>query len=486
MAGLGIRSPLLLLLTAFALIATAATSALSLPVIIVIALAFICALLTPAAPLAMLVVLLTLSPLRTLIATESTFNSQLDIGQILLILYFGIWLADRIRQRKPIFVFQPSTPLTAALCLTAVFALGAWTGTSFSDWLTEWLKWVVITLLIWNLPLTAGNHWRWLVFAILLSAAANALVGLYIFLGGSGADHLLILGRFFRAFGTFGQPNPFGGFMGIALPIGIMAAYSELSTVVSRWRTKRRLDWQPAIVFALCAAASLLIVAALVASWSRGAWLGTAFAAIAMLVALPRRFSRGIFLTIGVVFLFTLMWATGLLPNSIVSRLTTTATELVTISDVRGVAIYPSNYAVIERLAHWQAAVNMATDSPVLGVGLGSYETVYDKYRLIFWEEPLGHAHNHYLNMLAETGVVGLTAYLVFWVAILRLTWSLRRHPDDFARCIAIGLLGSWVYIAVHSIFDNLYVNNLFLHIGVLLSMLAVLQRQLTHALELD
>ena len=486
MVGLLNRSPLLILLTAFALIAVAATSVLSLPIIFFIGLTFICALLSPVTPLAMLVVLLTLSPLRTLIATESTIALPLDIGQILLVLYLGIWLADRIRQRKPVFAFQPSMPMTAAICLTAVFTLGAWTGASFSGWLTEWLKWVVMTLLIWNLPLMAGKHWRWLIFAILLSAAANALVGLYIFLGGSGADHLLILGRFFRAFGTFGQPNPFGGFMGIALPIAIMAAYSQLPIILSGWQTNRRLPWGPALVFALCTLASLLILSALVASWSRGAWLGTAIAILAMLVALPRQLIRGVFLTIGIAFFFTLMWATGLLPSSIVSRLTTTATELVTISDVRGVAIYPSNYAVIERLAHWQAAINMAADSPLLGVGLGSYEVVYDNYRLINWEEPLGHAHNLYLNMLAETGIVGLAAYLAFWLAILRLTWSLRRHPDDFSRCVVIGLLGSWVYIAVHSIFDNLYVNNLFLHIGVLLSVLAVLQLQLTQALELE
>jgi hypothetical protein len=57
------------------------------------------------------------------------------------------------------------------------------------------------------------------------------------------------------------------------------------------------------------------------------------------------------------------------------------------------------------------------------------------------------------------------------------LTWRARRHPDPLARLIAVGLFGTWTYLAVHSLTDNLYVNNLFLHLGVLLGVLALLHR---------
>ncbi len=56
----------------------------------------------------------------------------------------------------------------------------------------------------------AGALWR-----------RNALIGLYEFFGGSGALVLLIDNRFSRAFGTFGQPNPFGGFMGLLAPVAL-------------------------------------------------------------------------------------------------------------------------------------------------------------------------------------------------------------------------------------------------------------------------
>ncbi len=469
-----------------AAIALALFSALPAPLILPGALILLCALLLPSTSLVALAVLLTLSPLRSLIATEAPGLLPIQIGQLLLLIYAGAWLLQRIQARKPILVCPANPVFFAAVGLSAVFAIGAWTSESLGGWLNEWLKWVLIALFIWHLSLDGGDNWRWLIFALLVAASANALVGLYAFFGGSGADHLVILGRFFRAFGTFGQPNPFGGFMGIALPLGLMGLYSQCLAIARQIRGGRPVGrWRLAAAGGY-GLASALIAAALIASWSRGAWLGSAFALLIMLVALPRRLYRGLLFASGVALLCVGLWLAGLLPNAIVSRLTTAATDLFTISDVRGVNITPSNYAVIERLAHWQAAVAMAHDRPILGVGLGNYEIVYADYRLINWELPLGHAHNLYLNLLAEAGIVGLAAYLAFWLVVFIVTWRCRRHPDLFARSCAIALLGCWTYIAVHSFFDNLYVNNLFFHIGVLLSVSALLYRQTSHSLELD
>jgi O-antigen ligase len=56
----------------------------------------------------------------------------------------------------------------------------------------------------------------------------------------------------------------------------------------------------------------------------------------------------------------------------------------------------------------------MARQRPALGVGFGNYEAAYPQYRLMSWPFALGHAHNYYLNLLSETGVAGLAAYLLF------------------------------------------------------------------------
>lgn len=475
-----------LLSSAAALIAGLALNILPLPFFLLLVLTALCIALIPQTPLAMLVILLVLSPLRTLIATESSLALPLDIGQILLALYLAVWLAFGIMRRHPLPRLPVEPALLSAVGLCIVFAVGVWTSDSIGNWLTEWLKWVVIALLIWILSQTARANWTWLIAAVIASATANAIVGLYIFFGGSGADHLVILGRYFRAFGTFGQPNPFGGFMGIALPLALMCAAGKVYQIAMSYRAGRRLKSRRVAELATITLIVAILLAALLASWSRGAWLGFSASLVVMLIALPRRLMKGISYALALAALFVSMWYVGLLPRSVVSRITTAATDLITVSDVRGIEFYPWNYAVVERVAHWQAAVSMAQTQPFFGHGLGNYAEAYEDYRLINWEEPLGHAHNLYLNFLAETGVVGLVAYLAFWLIIFGVTWTTRRHPDWNARAIALGLLGCWTYIAVHSIFDNLFVNNLFLHVGVLLSVLAILYRQVSHSLEVE
>jgi O-antigen ligase len=194
--------------------------------------------------------------------------------------------------------------------------------------------------------------------------------------------------------------------------------------------------------------------------------------------AVPRNTRRGILFLGGIAALISVLWFTGLLPRSVVDRLGTSTQEFFAFEDVRGVDITPDNYAVAERLAHWQAALNMASAHPLFGVGLGNYEVVYPQSRLINWFEPLGHAHNYFLNILAEAGVIGLLAYGKVWIGIIGLSWRGRQHPDILSRFVVIGLLGTWVYLAVHSFFDNLYVNNLFLHLGLMLGILAALYNQ--------
>lgn len=190
--------------------------------------------------------------------------------------------------------------------------------------------------------------------------------------------------------------------------------------------------------------------------WPKKLWQGVALLAVAGLL-----FFGGV--------------RTGIVPASVTERITSFSGDL-RFGDVRGVGINDANYAVLERLAHWQAALDMARDNIWFGVGFGNYEPVYDTYALLNWPYPLGHAHNYYLNILAETGVWGLAAYLLLWTAVFFQTIRQLRQLDWPVRGIALGLLGAWTAVTVHHLVDKLYVNNIYIHLGVMFGLLQLLE----------
>jgi putative inorganic carbon (HCO3(-)) transporter len=427
-------------------------------------------------PLTAFFALLVLAPMRTLIETESPVRLPLEIGQITVLVLAGAWLIFRITRQKPLLNFTWSPiyiPLAGFLIAVSATAFSA---LSMSAWLNEWLKWVMITALV--VLVLDFRHWEWLVGGLILAAAGNALVGVYIFLGGSGALHLLINERFFRAFGTFGQPNPFGGFMGLIAPLAVAATLGQLWQLWQNYRQNRNLSGQQVLITSGYAFAAGLICLGVIISWSRGAWLGFGLSMLVFVIAIPRRWWQSILILVIVISVVGLLWASGRLPATIVDRINSATAEIFAFNDVRGVDTTPENFAVVERLAHWQAALDMARSNWWLGVGFGNYEIAYEDYRLIGWKISLGHAHNYYLNVLAETGIIGLSAYLTLWSGIFWLTLRARNHPDMSARLIAVGLLGTWTYLAIHSLTDNLYVNNLFLHLGIMLGITALLYNQ--------
>ena len=191
----------------------------------------------------------------------------------------------------------------------------------------------------------------------------------------------------------------------------------------------------------------------------RRTWLGVGAVALAIAVLLSAN-------------------AIGLLPGAIRARLTD-FTQQAQVYDVRGVGINDANYAVLERLAHWQAAGEMIRYHPWTGVGFSNYEPVYSQYALMNWPIALGHAHNYYLNVAAELGVPGLVFYALLWGAIFWQTARALRRGSGWERGLALGLLGAWTHLSAHHLFDNLYVNNTHLLIGALLGVLTILNKDL-------
>ncbi|MEZ4611294.1 MAG: O-antigen ligase family protein [Caldilineaceae bacterium] len=149
-------------------------------------------------------------------------------------------------------------------------------------------------------------------------------------------------------------------------------------------------------------------------------------------------------------------------------------------TDVLSQPVTDENFSVIERLAHWVAAVRMWESAPWFGIGPGNYAVIYPDVRLPRWEDALGHAHNVYLNVLAESGLVGLATYVALWLGTF--AWVIkRRHATGAAswwNALALGVLGVLVHLTVHNLVDNLFVQGMVVLLGLWLALVHLAPRE--------
>jgi O-antigen ligase len=126
----------------------------------------------------------------------------------------------------------------------------------------------------------------------------------------------------------------------------------------------------------------------------------------------------------------------------------------------------------------------MFLDHPWLGVGAGNYAQAYPDYYVSSWIEPLGHAHNYYINMLAELGVVGLGLLVALLAVVYRQLGGVlvrsEAHANTFWRAVLAGVFGGLVVFCVHNLFDSLFVHSVNIQIGVLLGLGLVATQRLT------
>jgi O-antigen ligase len=121
------------------------------------------------------------------------------------------------------------------------------------------------------------------------------------------------------------------------------------------------------------------------------------------------------------------------------------------------------------RVNLWLDTLNMSSDFPIFGTGFGTFQYIYKKYKTLDDQFLYEHAHNDYLEILTDLGLIGFLIVLVSIVLFLRkilLRWIERRDP--YAKGITLGGACGVFAILGHSLVDfNLHIpaNALFLSI---------------------
>ncbi len=113
-----------------------------------------------------------------------------------------------------------------------------------------------------------------------------------------------------------------------------------------------------------------------------------------------------------------------------------------------------SDAGVMDRWAMWQAALGMIRDRPVLGHGLNTFMANY----LTYWvggEQQPRYAHNCYLQVAAETGLVGLTAFLSLLASLFACLVRAIRRVGEPHRVLLLGMCAGLVAFAVQAGLDT-------------------------------
>lgn len=168
-------------------------------------------------------------------------------------------------------------------------------------------------------------------------------------------------------------------------------------------------------------------------------------------------FSRGGYLALGA---GLAVFAGSLLPPSIRNTRRTAAAIALFAAVSAGIFFSPFGARLLssfslqdgsnsERLRLWQETAGHIVQRPLLGTGIGNYPLLVKPSAS--YREPI-YAHNLFLDIAVETGIIGLFFFLGFLSVSFWKAWQAWRRSQDI---FALALLASLVIFSAHALFET-------------------------------
>ncbi|MBI3800861.1 MAG: O-antigen ligase family protein [Deltaproteobacteria bacterium] len=257
-----------------------------------------------------------------------------------------------------------------------------------------------------------------------------------------------------RASGPFVNPNHFANYLALIFPLAITGALSGgLLTLQRRRKTLSPSTSGAERIF--CGFVVLTLTLAILLSLSRGGWIGTVVGMSILFWVSP---SSPLERSPGV----------GCQPKRLIARFALPGCFLLLALalfflgpagrsqvDVRLEQTVTEDQGLEGRAAVWPSFLGMVRDFPLLGVGLGAWPELWPHYRQPPWSRGwYSEAHNDYVQVFAETGVLGFALLLwFFWQGGRRLYDGLwQASPGTFP--VLAALLAALGTMAFHEFVD--------------------------------
>lgn len=333
----------------------------------------------------------------------------------------------------------------------------------FTDYVKDGTIAVIVVILLQRGKALRGVLWVMLISGIFLSSfsvyqyATSSFSNNYGGFAQSGLNQIVGAIDEFRVGGPVGDPNFFAQIVVVLVPISF----------------ERYLHEKKNLLKLLALLSLVLSVLSVILSYSRGGFLAMALVFIVLVFMYPPRIYYVPVIIISIL-IFTLF-----LPPSYLDR-------IITLGDL----VKPSNTLIAEdlsyrgRLSENLAAWDMFRTHPLLGVGLNSYSYLFQQYSqnqgiaLVAGERQ---PHNLYLEVAAETGVVGFSLFALLIGFTFRTIYLARRKFIEkkyfnYAGMVSgfgLGLLG---YLTAAMFIHGAFARYMYLLIGVGLSLPLVVE----------
>ena len=232
-----------------------------------------------------------------------------------------------------------------------------------------------------------------------------------------------------QIYGPYVNHNHYAGLMEMLVPIPLVLSVSHLAN--SRQRM-------------LAAAAAAVMASTIFLSGSRGGMLALVMELLIFAVVLIRQ-QRGLktAVSVGAFLLIVISLLTWVGGGELSRRVSSISTE--TRSEVTGGM----------RLTIDRDAVHMFAKRPVLGWGLRTFPVVYPQFRSFYTNFFVNEAHNDYLQLLVEMGLLGFGAMLWFLILVYRRALSkIKDWTSDVSGAVTLACMLGCSGILVHSAVD--------------------------------
>jgi O-antigen ligase len=269
------------------------------------------------------------------------------------------------------------------------------------------------------------------------------------------------------SFLPFVNKNHFAGYMELMIPMAVASIYhNAMKAMRGRPKDLKNFIFEfssgvtgAKAVFFICAA--LMLCFSVIMTGSRGGMLGMAFAVLALVCLLIKNKKAGIRIILAVVAVFAVV-----VINADDGRI---GERVGTLADLSA-----DNSAIL-RQDIWRDTFKIIEGSPVIGVGLGSFETAYPFYKTIKRDVHIFQPEDDYLYMLAEGGIIGLGLVVAFVLVYLKSAFRLLGKRSSFVRGVAAGCISGIGALMLHGLVET------NLHIPAIL-LLAVIFMALTYS----